>query len=371
MLRPPATVSRESSAIRPLRSRSREGGGRWRPREPGDLPSAAVTRERCRSGCTDGGRANHPVLDVRDTTSRWRARGCPPSISAARYALLLTTSYRRPILPMLARPDFWGGGVGALMASRRFSPLAFLLSIFTVSASAQTLPTPPSPQPSAAGEAPAATKPVQEPSSAGHSPAGPPPAPTTAAHRAARRFRPSRFPPSGSHRRNRRPAPAPANGTARSAAPAPPSPYETGAPNVAGGTPVVPQLASQMTISGAGLNARPMTRPGASARSRAGARRRSSIPTAARPTSITCAATISTTAPTWRRSGTTCRSICQPTRTARATRISTVSFRKRSADWRSARGRISPTSATSPMPATLHISLRDSVDAEYPVGHRR
>ena len=42
------------------------------------------------------------------------------------------------------------------------------------------------------------------------------------------------------------------------AAPAPPSPYETGGPNVAGGTPVVPQLASQMTISGETLNARPI-----------------------------------------------------------------------------------------------------------------
>jgi hypothetical protein len=37
-----------------------------------------------------------------------------------------------------------------------------------------------------------------------------------------------------------------------------PSPYETGAPNVAGGTPVVPQLASQTTISGAELNSRPV-----------------------------------------------------------------------------------------------------------------
>jgi opacity protein-like surface antigen len=43
-------------------------------------------------------------------------------------------------------------------------------------------------------------------------------------------------------------------------APAPPSPYETGGPNVAGGTPVVPQLASQMTVSGEDLNARPVAR---------------------------------------------------------------------------------------------------------------
>jgi opacity protein-like surface antigen len=52
------------------------------------------------------------------------------------------------------------------------------------------------------------------------------------------------------------------------ASPAAPAPspaqqaYESGAPNAAGGTPVVPQLASQMTVSGADVNARPMTRPG-------------------------------------------------------------------------------------------------------------
>ena len=38
-----------------------------------------------------------------------------------------------------------------------------------------------------------------------------------------------------------------------------------------------------------------------------------------KPISTTCAATISTTAPTWRPSGTTCRSICPPTRMAKAT----------------------------------------------------
>jgi opacity protein-like surface antigen/outer membrane receptor protein involved in Fe transport len=41
-------------------------------------------------------------------------------------------------------------------------------------------------------------------------------------------------------------------------APGPPSPYQTGAPNVAGGTPIVPQMASQMVISGADLNSRPV-----------------------------------------------------------------------------------------------------------------
>ena len=42
------------------------------------------------------------------------------------------------------------------------------------------------------------------------------------------------------------------------AAPTAPSPYEPGAPNVAGGAAVVPQFASQMTISGEDLNARPV-----------------------------------------------------------------------------------------------------------------
>jgi len=42
---------------------------------------------------------------------------------------------------------------------------------------------------------------------------------------------------------------------------APPS-YATGAPNVAGGPPIQPTLASQMTVSGQDLNARPVTRPG-------------------------------------------------------------------------------------------------------------
>ena len=50
--------------------------------------------------------------------------------------------------------------------------------------------------------------------------------------------------------------------TASATAPSPASPYQTGAPNVAGGTPLVPQLASEMTVSGADLNARPITRPG-------------------------------------------------------------------------------------------------------------
>jgi outer membrane receptor protein involved in Fe transport len=42
----------------------------------------------------------------------------------------------------------------------------------------------------------------------------------------------------------------------------PPSPYVTGAPNVAGGPVVAPTMASQMTVPGQDLNNRPVTRPG-------------------------------------------------------------------------------------------------------------
>jgi hypothetical protein len=59
-------------------------------------------------------------------------------------------------------------------------------------------------------------------------------------------------------KRNR---PAPARETGPAAASAPPSPYETGAPNIAGGPTVAPSMASEMTISGADLNERPVTRP--------------------------------------------------------------------------------------------------------------
>jgi len=67
----------------------------------------------------------------------------------------------------------------------------------------------------------------------------------------------------------RKPTPrhsAPKNAAARTTAPspalAPASPYETGAPNIAGGAAVAPTMASQMTVSGEDLNARPVTRPG-------------------------------------------------------------------------------------------------------------
>jgi hypothetical protein len=40
------------------------------------------------------------------------------------------------------------------------------------------------------------------------------------------------------------------------------TPYETGAPNVVGGTAAPPQLPSPITVSGADINARPLTHPG-------------------------------------------------------------------------------------------------------------
>jgi hypothetical protein len=54
----------------------------------------------------------------------------------------------------------------------------------------------------------------------------------------------------------------PAQAAAPRAPTSPPSPFETGAPNIAGGAAVAPTLASQMAISGQDLNARPVTRPG-------------------------------------------------------------------------------------------------------------
>jgi hypothetical protein len=55
----------------------------------------------------------------------------------------------------------------------------------------------------------------------------------------------------------------PPTATAPSAAPStPPSSYDTGAPNVAGGPAVAPSMASELNVSGADLNDRPITRPG-------------------------------------------------------------------------------------------------------------
>jgi hypothetical protein len=56
---------------------------------------------------------------------------------------------------------------------------------------------------------------------------------------------------------------APANTPAAPAASPPPSPSATGARNIAGGPPIQPTTASQMTVSGQDLNERAVTQPGA------------------------------------------------------------------------------------------------------------
>jgi outer membrane receptor protein involved in Fe transport len=54
----------------------------------------------------------------------------------------------------------------------------------------------------------------------------------------------------------------PTRAAARAVSTAAPPSYATGAPNVAGGAAIAPSAASQMTVTGQDLNARPVTRPG-------------------------------------------------------------------------------------------------------------
>ena len=216
------------------------------------------------------------------------------------------------------------------MASRRLASATFLVSTLCVSAWAQTAAT-------AGPHRPGCRQP--QPSAA----AAPP---------AARRFRPSMSPPRTPSRAPTRSKPAPGRGAKRSgdprAAVALPDRRSQHCRRRAGsaavGEPddVFRRRSQRSSDHPARRNPRSGARPG-------GGR---CMPTAARPISITCAATISITAPTWPPMSTTCRSICRPTRMARAIPTSTGSFRKPSAAWTSARGRISPTSATSPAPAT-------------------
>ena len=112
-----------------------------------------------------------------------------------------------------------------LMASRFLAWLALLYLSLSMSASAQS---PPAPKPPATPAG--ATLPTIN---------------VTAPHAKPRAIR-------------AKPEPAPA---AASQSVAPPS-YVTGAPNIAGGPPIQPTMASQMTISGQDLNARPIARPG-------------------------------------------------------------------------------------------------------------
>src|SRR5208282_1693124 len=133
-------------------------------------------------------------------------------------------------------------GSGAVMASRLSASVMFLLSCLCASAWAQT---PSVTEPAPAGKAPPATS------------ASSPPNPSRGTALPTIRVTAKHAKPRAAHAK-----PAPTAASSTPASPAPASPYETGAPNVAGGAPVVPQLASQMMISGADVNARPMTRPG-------------------------------------------------------------------------------------------------------------
>src|SRR5262249_4273927 len=131
-----------------------------------------------------------------------------------------------------------------------------VLVALSVRASAQaplptpTQPAPPTPQSPAAGspsgEAPAANTP-QPAAPSGSSNATELPTINVSAPRSPPQTRTSVTP------RYDVPAPTPTS--------APPSPYQTGAPNVAGGTPVVPQMASRTVLSGANLNPRPVAEP--------------------------------------------------------------------------------------------------------------
>ena len=163
----------------------------------------------------------------------------------ARYALSLTIAYWRLRLHGAGKAPRIRAFVprlvsGAAMASLRFASVMFLVSTLCAGARAQTaLPTAPAP-----GGAP----------SAAANP--PPPAPSASTQLPTIRV-------TAPHAKPRLSRARPAQVAAPSApSTTPPSPYQTGAPNIAGGVPVVPQLASQMIISGADVNARPMTRPG-------------------------------------------------------------------------------------------------------------
>jgi hypothetical protein len=135
---------------------------------------------------------------------------------------------------------------GAAVASRPCAVALCVLAALSVRASAQTPPAPT--QPAATPETPAADAPATNPQAAA------PPAPSDTTVLPTIDVSAPRSPPQAQPNvapRQAAPVPTPA--------PAPPSPYQTGAPNVAGGTPVVPQMASQMVISGANLNSRPVS----------------------------------------------------------------------------------------------------------------
>ncbi len=125
---------------------------------------------------------------------------------------------------------------------RRFAAVLLALSLLGVNAWAQT---PSVIESSPAGEAPAATT------------APLPPAPSGGTTLPTIRVTAKRSKP-----RTARAKPTRTAAPSATPAPTPPSPYETDAADVAGGPAVAPSMASQMTISGQDLNARPYTHPG-------------------------------------------------------------------------------------------------------------
>ena len=142
------------------------------------------------------------------------------------------------------------------MASRQCAVALCVLAALSVRASAQTPPATPT-QPSSPPEAPAAgASSTKTPATNTTPESAAPSGPSTKTELPTIDVSAPRSPPQ-----------AKPNVTPRQAAqvpapePAPPSPYQTGAPNVAGGTPVVPQMASQVVISGANLNSRPVGEP--------------------------------------------------------------------------------------------------------------
>src|SRR5580704_9932219 len=114
------------------------------------------------------------------------------------------------------------------MGSLFFASMAAVLSLLCVNARAQTPPLPSTPATLSHG-------------------AELPPIRVTAKH-------------DKPHTATAKPASAPAAAASAQASPAPP--YVTGAPNIAGGAAAPPTMASQMTVTGQELNARPVARPG-------------------------------------------------------------------------------------------------------------
>src|SRR5262249_62285920 len=124
-----ATVSGESSAKCPLGCRVPGRRRKVKTREPGDLPSAVVMRECCRSGCTGGGRTNHP-LDVWGTKFAVTChRACYPRclhvVAYCRHAAQL--SLRRPYRCVFGHVVFGvpaqRASVGATCATKRTRPV--------------------------------------------------------------------------------------------------------------------------------------------------------------------------------------------------------------------------------------------------------